>query len=108
MTSSPATSETFDASQYKVLCVDDEPNILSALRRMLSLEGFQVLTADSGSAALDLLNKEPVDVIISDMQMPNMNGAELLETVSKKWPKTMRLMLTGASDVSSAIHATNE
>lgn len=108
MTSSPATSETFDASQYKVLCVDDEPNILSALRRMLSLEGFQVLTADSGSTALDLLNKEPVDVIISDMQMPNMNGAELLETVSKKWPKTMRLMLTGASDVSGAIHAINE
>jgi response regulator RpfG family c-di-GMP phosphodiesterase len=103
-----AIPESFDATQYKVLCVDDEPNILSALRRMLSLEGFQVLTADSGASALGLLEKESIDIIISDMQMPQMNGAELLKTVREKWPKTMRLMLTGASDISGAIHAINE
>ena len=62
-----------------LLCVDDEPNILSALRRMLSLEGFEVFTAESGAQALELLAKEPVNVIISDMQMPSMNGTELLE-----------------------------
>ena len=100
--------ESFDASQYKVLCVDDEPNILSALRRMLSLEGFQVFTAESGAQALDMLAKEPVNVIISDMQMPQMNGAQLLEKVRQQWPQTMRLLLTGASDVSGAIDAINQ
>ena len=99
------SNESFDASQYKVLCVDDEPNILSALRRMLSLEGFEVFTAESGALALEQLAKQPVNVIISDMQMPGMNGTELLEKVRQQWPQTMRLMLTGASDVSGAIEA---
>ena len=103
-----SSNESFDASQYKVLCVDDEPNILSALRRMLSLEGFEVFTAESGAQALVLLAKEPVNVIISDMQMPGMNGTELLEKVRQQWPHTMRLMLTGASDVSGAIEAINQ
>ena len=96
------SNESFDASQYKVLCVDDEPNILSALRRMLSLEGFEVFTAEGGAQALEQLAKQPVNVIISDMQMPGMNGTELLEKVRQQWPQTMRLMLTGASDVSGA------
>ena len=100
-------NDSFDASQYKVLCVDDEPNILSALRRMLSLEGFQVFTANGGAEALTLLGKEHIDVIISDMQMPQMNGAALLNQVRQQWPKTMRLLLTGASDVSGAISAIN-
>jgi putative nucleotidyltransferase with HDIG domain len=102
------TLDEFDASQYKVLCVDDEPNILSALRRMLSLEGFEVFTADSGAQALELLARESVNVIISDMQMPGMNGTELLEKIRQQWPHTMRLMLTGASDVSGAIDAINQ
>ena len=102
------TPEPFDASQYKVLCVDDEPNILSALRRMLSLEGFEVLTAESGKQALELLAKDSVHVIISDMQMPGMNGTELLAQVRQQWPQTMRLMLTGASDISGAIDAINQ
>jgi putative nucleotidyltransferase with HDIG domain len=100
--------ESFDASQHKVLCVDDEPNILSALRRMLSLEGFEVFTAESGAQALGLLANESVHVIISDMQMPGMDGSELLEQVRQQWPQTMRLMLTGASDVSGAIDAINQ
>ena len=105
MTSNTAS---FDASQYKVLCVDDEPNILSALRRMLSLEGYEVFTAEGGTQALELLAKEPVNVIISDMQMPGMHGVELLEKVRQQWPHTMRLMLTGASDMSGAIEAINQ
>ncbi len=101
-------SHSFDASQYKVLCVDDEPNILSSLRRMLSLEGFQVSTAESGAAALVQMAKDPADVVISDLQMPQMNGAELLAQIHQKWPKAMRIMLTGASDMSAAIAAINQ
>ncbi len=102
------TQPPFSANEYKVLCVDDEPNIISALRRMLSLEGYQVLAADSGAQALTLLNKETVHVIISDMQMPGMNGTELLAQVRQQWPQVMRLMLTGASDVTGAIAAINQ
>ena len=102
------TLDAFDASHYKVLCVDDEPNILSALRRMLSLEGFEVLTAENGAQALDMLARGSVSVIISDMQMPGMNGTELLEKIRQQWPQTMRLLLTGASDVSGAIDAINQ
>ena len=103
-----ATDESFDASQHKILCVDDEPNILASLKRMLSLEGFEVLTAYSGAQALTLLAQHTISVIISDMQMPQMNGAELLAKVSQQWPQTMRLMLTGASDISGAIEAINQ
>ncbi len=103
-----ATPESFDASQHKILCVDDEPNILSSLKRMLSLEGFEVLTTESGAQALTLLAEHRISVIISDMQMPQMDGAELLAKVSQQWPHTMRLLLTGASDVSGAIEAINQ
>jgi DNA-binding NtrC family response regulator len=103
-----SSNESFEASHYKILCVDDEPNILSSLRRMLSLEGFEVFTAESGAEALKLLAQHPMNVIISDMQMPQMNGTELLAKVGQQWPQTMRLMLTGASDVSGAIEAINQ
>ena len=79
-------STSFDASQYKVLCVDDEPNILSSLRRMLSLEGFQVATAESGATALALMEKEKFNVLLSDMQMPQMNGAQLFEAARQQHP----------------------
>ena len=96
-------STPFDASQYKVLCVDDEPNILSSLRRMLSLEGFQVATAESGATALAMLDKEKFHVVLSDMQMPQMNGAQLFDAARQQHPNTMRVLLTGAADVNSAI-----
>jgi len=91
-----------------VLCVDDEPNILAALRRMLSLNNFKVLTADSGKTALELLASTPVDVVISDMHMPEMNGAALLAAVKEQHPDSMRILLTGNADTSSAIAAVNQ
>ena len=98
----------FEPARYKLLCVDDEANILSALRRMLTLEGFQVLTAASGAEALTLMQQHDVDVLITDMQMPQMNGAQLLGEVRQAHPQTMRLLLTGAADVNSAIAAVNQ
>lgn len=94
-------------SDYQLLCVDDEPNILSSLRRMLMVEGFQVQTASSGEEALSLMRAQSFDLIISDMHMPKMNGAELLSRVRQEFPQTMRLLLTGMADVSSAIAAVN-
>ena len=90
-----------------VLFVDDEPNILTALRQLFRSTGYRVLTAESGSAALELLEHDSVDVVISDMCMPTMNGAELLEHIRKRWPDMVRLLLTGQSDVTSTIAAVN-
>lgn len=90
-----------------ILCVDDEPNILSALKRLFRGAGLQVRTAVGGAAGLALLELEPVDLVISDMRMPEMDGAEFLQQVRQRWPDTMRLLLTGYSDVSSIIGAIN-
>ena len=74
------------AALPKVLCVDDEPSILSSLRRLLRAHGYQVLIADSGAAGLAILEQEAVDVIISDMRMPEMNGAQFLSIARASWP----------------------
>lgn len=90
-----------------ILCVDDEPNILSSLRRLLRAKGFQVRLAESGKAGLALLESEPVDLVISDMRMPEMDGTQFLAQVRARWPDTVRLLLTGYSDINSIIDAIN-
>lgn len=93
---------------WTVLCVDDEPNILSALRRLLRGAGiYRMLSAPDGPAALALLETESVDLVLSDMQMPGMDGAELLEQVRKRWPDAERLLLTGHADLRSTLAAIN-
>jgi putative nucleotidyltransferase with HDIG domain len=99
---------TLDFSRFKILCVDDEPNILSALRRMFMLAGFEVEEASSGAEALQKLEQKEFHLILSDMQMPEMNGADFLAQVRQRWPKVMRLMLTGTADLKAAISAINE
>lgn len=91
-----------------LLFVDDEPSILSALRRLFRPRGYKILTADSGAAGLAILAQEPVDLVISDMRMPEMDGAQFLEQVRAGWPDTMRLLLTGYADVTSIINAINK
>jgi len=90
-----------------ILCVDDEPNILSSLRRLFRTKGYAVKTADSGQAGLQILEQEHIDLVISDMRMPEMDGAKFLEHVRARWPETVRLLLTGYADVASIIDAIN-
>lgn len=92
---------------WRILCVDDEPNIVAALRRLFRSSGYQVSTATSGAEALALLAQEPVDLIFSDMRMPGMDGAQLMEQVRIKWPQTTRVLLTGYADVQSTVAAIN-
>ena len=89
----------------KIVFVDDEPNILDGLRRMLrSLRNeYDMYFADGGREALDLMAKERIDVVISDMRMPGMDGAQLLEKIQKDYPHTIRIMLTGQADESSIL-----
>jgi len=97
-----------ETNQAVLLLVDDEPGILNALRRLLRPEGYRILTADSGMAGLALLEQEPVDLVISDMRMPQMDGAAFLSQVRQRWPDAVRILLTGYADVSSTIAAINQ
>jgi response regulator RpfG family c-di-GMP phosphodiesterase len=110
MTQIPGTVSTDDTAQLSsptILCVDDEPSILSALRRLFRTKGFQVRVADGGQAGLEVLASEPIDLVISDMRMPEMDGVMFLEQVRQRWPDTMRLLLTGYADITSIMGAIN-
>jgi response regulator RpfG family c-di-GMP phosphodiesterase len=92
---------------WTLLAVDDEPNILAALRRLFRATGWRILTAGHAEEALALLGTEPVDAVLSDMRMPGMDGVQLLERVSQGWPHTARLLLTGQADLGTTIAAIN-
>lgn len=95
-------------SGFSLLFVDDEANILNALRRLFRTAGYRIHLAQSGAEALGILEREPVDLVISDMRMPEMNGAQLLAEVHRRWPQTVRILLTGYADMTSTIAAINE
>lgn len=97
-----------DAARPVVLAVDDEPGICNALRRCLRPLGVEVLTAPSGADGLSTLEAHPVDVIISDMRMPGMSGAQFLKAARERYPKARRILLTGYAEVDSAVEALNE
>lgn len=91
----------------RVLCVDDEPRVLEALERNLG-DVFDVVTASSGAEALVALRGQgPFDVVVSDMQMPVMNGATLLAHACRIAPDTTRVLLTGHADAKAAMDAVN-
>jgi CheY-like chemotaxis protein len=91
-----------------VLLVDDEPKILDSLSRVLRKEPYTILTAQSGVEALALMEKGTVHVMISDMRMPHMTGAELLLQVKKNYPDTIRMVLSGESDLEQIFLAIND
>lgn len=96
-----------DNSTDTLLIVDDEPNILNALRRLLRHEDFAVLTATTPALAFDLLAKHKVQVVVSDQRMPEMNGTEFLARVKQLYPETVRIILSGYTDLESLTEAIN-
>ncbi|NMG31377.1 response regulator [Aromatoleum evansii] len=91
----------------KVLCVDDEPGIVRSLQWLLQKQ-FEVFTATSGAEALELVKQHDFDVVISDQRMPVMTGVEVLREVRKLSPRTMRILLTGYSDMQAIVRSVNE
>ncbi|NOT12305.1 MAG: response regulator [Methylococcaceae bacterium] len=91
-----------------VLFVDDEPNVLKSLRRLFHGEGYEIYTAPSGAEGLNRLRQSAVDLIISDMRMPGMNGAEFLAHAVELCPETIRIILTGYADLQSTIDSVNK
>ncbi|MFA6921813.1 MAG: response regulator, partial [Gallionella sp.] len=96
------------ARQESLLFVDDDSSILAALKRLFRPLGYRILTAGSGAAGLEIMEKEVVDLVVSDMRMPDMNGAQFLEQVCAKWPDTIRILLTGYAEISSTIDIINK
>ncbi len=94
--------------EHTILIVDDEPFITEILTEALSREPYVILTAGSAEDALGLLAQMQVDVIISDEKMPGMSGSEFLAVVRKKYPDTIRMILTGHGSLESAMRAINE
>lgn len=94
--------------QAKVLFVDDEEQVLEGIKRSLHKEPIELYFARSASQALDILARENIDLIITDEKMPHMSGSELLKIVREKYPRSIRIMLTGHADVRAAQKAIND
>lgn len=95
-------------AERTLLLVDDEENILSSLRRLLRRDGYTILTATSGQLGLEALATHRVDVIVSDQRMPGMTGVEFLHKAKDMYPDTVRLVLSGYTDLQSVTDAINE
>lgn len=91
-----------------ILFVDDEENILSALKRLMRKAPFHTLFANSGAEALDILEEQAVDVVVSDMKMPEMSGDQLLSEVARLYPETVRIVLSGFSEENLVMSAIND
>jgi DNA-binding NtrC family response regulator len=92
----------------KLLLVDDEPNLTSALVRSLDRSQFEIFTADSAQKGLLILAGNNIDVVVSDERMPGMTGSQFLTEVRKQWPNTIRMILSGQADLEAAVRAINE
>jgi HD-like signal output (HDOD) protein len=94
-------------SAIRVIFVDDEPRVLEGLKRMLrpKRNEWQMTFVGSAAEALNALKKEPCEVVVTDMRMPGMNGAELLEVVQREYPDTIRLILSGQAETESVMKA---
>ncbi len=91
-----------------LLLLDDEPNILKALARVLKRDGYRILSTTSVKEAFSLLATNDVQVIVSDQRMPEMSGTEFLSEVKAIYPGTVRIVLSGYTDLKSVTDAINE
>ena len=91
-----------------VLFVDDEQKILRSLKRGLMDESYKSLFANSGQEALEILKKNEVHVLVTDMRMPEMSGLELLRIVKKEYPHIVRMVLSGYTQVNTLLTAINQ
>lgn len=95
-------------STNSILLVDDEPHLTEALKRALRREPYEIFCASSAAAGLELLEKHSIDIVVSDEQMPGMSGCEFLTEVRRKYPTTIRMILTGQASIEAAIRAIND
>lgn len=100
-------SDRPDREERTLLLVDDEPDILNSLKRLLRRNGYRILTAGSAAEGLELLSLNRVQVIVSDQRMPIMSGSEFLSRVKSLYPDTMRIVLSGYTELDALTDAIN-
>lgn len=93
--------------RFRILFVDDEEAILKSLRRLMRRHPYDCWFATSGAEGLSIMESQPIDLVISDMRMPEMDGATFLSEVRERWPFSVRFLLTGYADMSATIDALN-
>jgi len=93
---------------YQILLVDDEPNVLSALKRVFRQENYTIFTANNGEEALKILAEGKCQLMISDFKMPVMNGGELMRRAKAECPEMIRILLTGHADAEAVMTAIKE
>src|SRR5688500_148928 len=92
--------------RHTLLVIDDEPNILSTLRRALELEGYGVEVAGSGPIALQKLTERDIDLVLCDVVMPEMDGVEVLRRIKERHPGVFVVMMSGNATIETAVQAT--
>jgi len=93
----------------RILCVDDERNVLRAIERLFLDDDYEIITAASGDEGLEILgSRSPIQIVLSDYRMPGMNGVDFLKTVCEHWPDTVRIVLSGYADTAAVVSAINE
>ncbi|MCP4040831.1 MAG: response regulator, partial [Gammaproteobacteria bacterium] len=108
MNSGKLAIETDNLELWTLLFVDDEPQILQLLVHLFTPLGYRVLTAESGEEGLVTIERESIDLVLSDMHMSGMTGAEFLERVEERWPETIRMLMTGHADMNLTIDSINQ
>lgn len=106
----PANSlqDKADDKVHSILLVDDEANITAAIKRLLRGERYRVFTANSGQQGLEIMAQHAISVVISDQRMPEMTGVDFLRIVKVLYPDTIRIVLSGYTDLRSITDAINE
>jgi len=94
-------------SKGSILFVDDEINILDALTRSVRGLNLKVYSANSAKEGISILEQKDIDIVISDKNMPGMGGNEFLQEVARRWPETVRIMLTAYTELNSVMDAIN-
>jgi DNA-binding NtrC family response regulator len=104
-----ASGTSAQGTALTILFVDDEPAVIRAVSRVVAARtGFTIVTATSGEQALSLLRSSNIDVLVSDIDMPQMTGLELVRLARREFPTTLRILLTGAGTMDRAVNAINE
>lgn len=93
---------------YTILIVDDDEFVLTAMKKALAREGYEVFTAEDGPRALEIAREHPPDLVLCDYVMPQMNGVEVFQAMSELCPDAVRILVTGQADLEVAMSAINE
>ncbi|HMD13753.1 MAG TPA: response regulator [Bacteroidota bacterium] len=94
-----------DKPKARILIVDDEDDLRTLLRHILTAQGYQVTAASDGEEAIELIKQQKFDVALLDIQMPNINGIQVLKYIKEHSPQTQSVMLTGYADLKHAMEA---